>query len=311
MTNKIILAPMAGVTDLPFRTICKSYGADIVFSEMISAKAIHYGDKKTLELLKTTDYEQPLIIQLFGSEPEIMAEAATFLEKRGVYAIDINMGCPATKIIKNGEGSALMKNPELSGEIMKAVVNATSLPVSVKIRSGWDEDNINAVEIAKIAEDCGIKAITVHARTKKQAYSGLADRKIIKAVKDAVSICVIGNGDINTPDDAMSMISETQCDSVMIGRGTLGNPFLFKHIKDKLSGNPETLISSDEKKEVMLKHLSLLVETKGNKIGILEFRKHLAWYIKGEKNSTLYKTKAFNAKTQEEFISIINDIFKN
>ena len=204
-----------------------------------------------------------------------------------------------------------MKNPELSGEIMKAVVNATSLPVSVKIRSGWDEDNINAVEIAKIAEDCGIKAITVHARTKKQAYSGLADRKIIKAVKDAVSICVIGNGDINTPDDAMSMISETQCDSVMIGRGTLGNPFLFKHIKDKLSGNPETLISSDEKKEVMLKHLSLLVETKGNKIGILEFRKHLAWYIKGEKNSTLYKTKAFNAKTQEEFISIINDIFKN
>ena len=302
---------MAGVTDLPFRTICKYYGADIVFSEMVSAKAIHYGDKKTLELLKTSDYEQPLIVQLFGSEPEIMAEAATFLEKRGVYAIDINMGCPATKIIKNGEGSALMKNPELSGKIMKAVVNATSLPVSVKIRSGWDKDSINAVEIAKIAEASGIKAITVHARTKEQAYSGLADRKIIKDVKDAVKICVIGNGDINSPIDAISMLSETQCDSIMIGRGALGNPFLFKQIKNNLSGKPETEISSNEKKEVMLKHLSLLVETKGNKIGILEFRKHLAWYIKGEKNSTAFKTKAFSAKTKEEFISIINDIFKN
>ncbi len=247
MVNKIILAPMAGVTDLPFRTICKSYGADVVFSEMISAKAIHYGDKKTIELLKTTDYEKPLVVQLFGSEPEIMAEAAVFLENRGTSAIDINMGCPATKIIKNGEGSALMKNPKLAEDIMKAVIKATSLPVSVKIRSGWDYDSINAIEIAKIAENSGIRAITVHPRTKAQAYTGKADRSIIKAVKKAVNIPVIGNGDIYCADDAISMFKETGCDSVMVARGALGNPFIFKHIKDRLSNKYETEITNKEK----------------------------------------------------------------
>lgn len=310
MINKIILAPMAGVTDLPFRMLCKQYGADIVFSEMVSAQAIHYGDKKTKLLLKTNTFEQPLIVQLFGSEPEIMAEAAMFLEKEGVKAIDINMGCPATKIVKNGEGSALMKNPVLAGKIMEAVVGATHLPISVKIRSGWDDNSINAVEIAQIAEKTGIKAVTVHGRTKVQAYSGTSDRKIIKSVKNAVNIPVIGNGDIYTPQDAVSMFAETGCDSIMVGRGALGNPFIFKYIKDRLNNRKEMSVSDNEKKEVMLKHLSMLIETKGLKIGVLEFRKHLAWYIKGIRNSSVFKAQAFSASSFEEFQDIIDNLFK-
>ena len=307
MVNKIILAPMAGVTDLPFRTLCKEYGADVVFSEMVSAKAIHYGDKKTKALLKTNSFEQPLVVQLFGSEPEIMAEAAVFLENEGVKFIDINMGCPATKIVKNGEGSALMKNPELAGQIIHSVCSATSLPVSVKIRSGWDDDSVNALQIAKIAEENGIKFITVHPRTKVQAYSGKSDWNVIKDIKNAIKIPVIGNGDICTPEDAINMFHQTGCDSVMIGRGSLGNPFIFRHIKDKLQGKDKTIISDNEKKEVLKKHLSMLIDVKGPKIGILEFRKHLAWYIKGIRNSAALKSRAFCASTADEFLEIINN----
>jgi len=311
MTNKIILAPMAGVTDLPFRLLCKQYGADVVFTEMVSAKAIHYGDKKTISLIKTNDAEHPLVVQIFGKEPEIMAEAAVFLEKQGVKAIDINMGCPATKIVKNGEGSALMQNPKLAEKIMKAVVNAVNLPVSIKIRSGWDSDRITAVDIAKIAEAEGIKAVTVHGRTKMQAYSGTSDKKIIRMVKKSVNIPVIGNGDIYTPQDAVSMFKETGCDSIMVARGALGNPFIFKHIKEKLNNKQETIVSNSEKKDTIIKHLSMLLDEKGPKIGILEFRKHLAWYIKGMKNSTFLKTKAFRASTFDEFSDIINNLFNN
>jgi len=302
---------MAGVTDLPFRLLCKQYGADVVFTEMVSAKAIHYGDKKTISLIKTNDAEHPLVVQIFGKEPEIMAEAAVFLEKQGVKAIDINMGCPATKIVKNGEGSALMQNPKLAEKIMKAVVNAVNLPVSIKIRSGWDSDRITAVDIAKIAEAEGIKAVTVHGRTKMQAYSGTSDKKIIRMVKKSVNIPVIGNGDIYTPQDAVSMFKETGCDSIMVARGALGNPFIFKHIKEKLNNKQETIVSNSEKKDTIIKHLSMLLDEKGPKIGILEFRKHLAWYIKGMKNSTFLKTKAFRASTFDEFSDIINNLFNN
>lgn len=309
MTGKILLAPMAGVTDLPFRMLCKQYGADVVFSEMVSAKAIHYGDKKTISLLKTDKFENPLVVQLFGNEPDVMAEAAQYLEGLGVEAIDINMGCPATKIIKNGEGSALMKTPSLAKKIMEKVVKASNLPVSVKIRSGWDEHSVNAVEIAKIAEDCGVKFITVHARTKAQAYSGKADRQIIKSVKDAVSIPVVGNGDIFSAHDAVSMFSETGCDSVMVGRGAMGNPFIFAQIKNLINNEPEEKFSFEEKKSVMIKHLSMLIDCKGSKIGVLEFRKHFAWYIKGMKNSTLFKTHAFQASSYDDFLCIINNLF--
>lgn len=311
MINKVILAPMAGVTDLPFRTICKKLGADIVFSEMISAKALHYGDKKTKLLLNTTPFEQPLVVQLFGSEPEIMAEGARYLENAGVLAIDINMGCPATKIVKNGEGSSLMKNPILAGQIIESVVNSTSLPVSVKIRSGWDENSINAVEIAEIAENSGAKSITVHPRTKVQAYSGKADWNVIKQVKEAVKIPVVGNGDIFSADDAISLYNETKCDSIMVGRGSLGNPFIFRDIKNILNGKKTEKIENNEKKAIMLLHLSLLLEEKGSKIGILEFRKHLAWYIKGLHNSTYFKTRAFSSTTKEEFEEIIDELFNN
>ncbi len=309
MTGKILLAPMAGVTDLPFRMLCKQYGADVVFSEMVSAKAIHYGDKKTISLLKTDEFEKPLVVQLFGNDPDVMAEAAQYLESLGVEAIDINMGCPATKIIKNGEGSALMKIPSLAKKIMEKVVKASTLPVSVKIRSGWDEHTVNAVEIAKIAEDCGVKFITVHARTKAQAYSGKADREIIKAVKDAVSIPVVGNGDIFSAEDAVSMFSETRCDSVMVGRGAMGNPFIFTQIKNLINNEPEKIFCVEEKKSVMIKHLSMLIDCKGSKIGVLEFRKHFAWYIKGMKNSTLFKTHAFQASSYDDFLCIINNLF--
>lgn len=309
MINKIILAPMAGVTDLPFRMLCKHYGADIVYSEMVSAKAIHYRDKKTISLLRTDDYESPLVVQIFGKEPDIMAEAAQYLENYGVKALDINMGCPATKIIKNGEGSALMKNPVLAEQIMKAVVKSTSLPVSVKIRSGWDENSINAIEIAKIAEACGINFITVHARTKTQAYTGKADRTVIKAVKDSVSIPVVGNGDISSANEAISMFDETGCDSVMIGRASMGNPFIFTQIKNKLNNKPDIVISDEEKKSVIINHLSTLIEYKGTKIGILEFKKHLAWYIKGIRNSAQFKNQAFKASSYSEFIEIINNLF--
>lgn len=309
MINKIILAPMAGVTDLPFRMLCKHYGADIVYSEMVSAKAIHYRDKKTISLLRTDDYESPLVVQIFGKEPDIMAEAAQYLENYGVKALDINMGCPATKIIKNGEGSALMKNPALAEQIMKAVVKSTSLPVSVKIRSGWDENSINAIEIAKIAEACGINFITVHARTKTQAYTGKADRTVIKAVKDSVSIPVVGNGDISSANEAISMFDETGCDSVMIGRASMGNPFIFTQIKNKLNNKPDIVISDEEKKSVIINHLSTLIEYKGTKIGILEFKKHLAWYIKGIRNSAQFKNQAFKASSYSEFIEIINNLF--
>ena len=306
--NKVFLAPMAGVTDLPFRIICRRFGADAVYSEMISAKGIHYGDKKTKLLLETSAEEAPLIVQIFGCEPEIMAEAARYMEDAGVKYLDINMGCPTPKIVSNGDGSALMKDLALARKVISATVSACTIPVSVKIRAGWDEEHINAVEIARIAEDAGAVAIAVHGRTRSQFYSGHADRAIICAVKEAVSIPVIANGDIQSASDALAMMQETGCDSIMVGRGAEGNPFLFREIKAAMGKTSIPPLTKEEKQETIRQHMKLLVENKGEHIGILEARKHLAWYVKGIPGATKLKTRAFSATTLSEVLSIIDEI---
>ncbi len=307
--NKIFLAPMAGVTDLPFRLICKEFGADLVVSEMVSAKGIEYRDKKTSKLLESNEREAPLIVQLFGNDPEIMSRSAVFLQEQGVKAIDINMGCPTPKITGNGDGAALGRNAEKARLVIRAVVSASSVPISVKFRSGWNEDSINCVELAQIAENEGAKAITLHGRTREQFYSGRADWSLIKAVKEAVTIPVIGNGDIVSPEDVIAMYNETGCDSVMIGRGALGNPFIFAQIKDFLRTGRYTPVSAELKKEIMFKHLDLLVTYKGEHLGILEARKHVAWYLKGMPHSAAIKNKAFAATTLEEMKAVVCEIF--
>ena len=284
--SNAFLAPMAGVTDLPFRLICKEMGCGMVYTEMVSAKGLYYGDYKTEELLAIDEREKPVVIQIFGSDPDIMGRAAGILNNRENIILDINMGCPTPKIIKNGDGSALMKNPQLAGKVLKAVVKESIKPVTVKIRKGWDEDNVNAVEMAKIIEECGASAVTVHGRTREQFYSGKADWSIIRKVKEAVSIPVIGNGDVFSVADAEVMIKETSCDGVMIGRGAQGNPWIFKQI-DHYVKTGETLPdpSLNEKICVALKHMDFVMEAKGEYVAIREMRKHLAWYMKGFKNS--------------------------
>lgn len=308
-SNKIFLAPMAGVTDLAFRTVCKEYGADLVVSEMVSSRGLHYKDKKTNELLKSNDIEAPLIVQLFGNEPEIMAEAAKILEDMGVKYLDINMGCPAPKIVKNGDGCSLMRNETLAGQVAEAVVKAVKIPVSVKFRSGWDKDTINAVSFAKTLENAGVSCITVHGRTKDQFYSGCADYDIIRQVRDAVKIPVVANGDVTDSKSAREILSKTGCDSLMIGRGSLGNPFVFTEIKAAFEGNTITSISSAEKRKALLRHIELMEEYKPEHIGVPEMRKHFAWYLKGIPHSGKYKLEAFSAKTYKEMKNLTTKIF--
>jgi len=309
LKNNIILAPMAGVSDLPFRLLCARQGAGMTCMEMISAKAVLYNNKNTESLLAIHPEEECVSLQLFGSEPAVMAEIAKRIEERPFQILDINMGCPVPKIVNNHEGSALMKNPELVYDIVRAISEAISKPVTVKIRKGFDEDHVNAVEVAKAAEAGGAKAIAVHGRTREQYYSGDADWSIIKAVKEAVSVPVIGNGDVKCGPDAKRMLETTGCDGVMVGRAAEGNPFIFKEITSYMEGKPYTPPTMQEIKETILTHADMQLEYKGEFIGIREMRKHLSWYLKGFEGASALRKRINEMETFEELKAIINNIY--
>lgn len=301
LDHNLILAPMAGVTDLPFRLLCKEMGAGLVCMEMVSAKAILYKNRNTEELLTIDPQEPPVSLQLFGSDSEIISAIAHQIENRPFDILDLNMGCPVPKIVNNGEGSALMKNPKLAGDIIRKTVKAVSKPVTVKIRKGFDEDHVNAVEMAKIAEDAGAAAIAVHGRTREQFYSGEADWDIIRRVKEAVSIPVIGNGDIFTPKDVSAMYEQTGCDGFMIARGAQGNPWIFKQILHYFQAGelmPKPAIG--EVNHMILRHARMLLELKGDYIGIREIRKHAAWYTAGYPNSAKLRVRINKVESLEE-----------
>ena len=305
LNNPFILAPMAGVCDLPFRLLCKEKGAAMVCTEMVSAKAIYYNNKNTKELLTIDKNEGPVSLQLFGSEPKLMAEMAKRIEEIPFDILDFNMGCPVPKVVNNGEGSALMKNPVLAGHIIEAMANAISKPVTVKIRAGFDAEHINAVEIAKIAENSGAAAITVHARTREQYYSGKADREIIRLVKETVTIPVIGNGDIDCYESAKHMLEYTGCDGVAIGRGAEGNPWIFEELNAKYAGLDYNKPSLEEVKEMIMRHARMLIDYKGEYIGIREMRKHAAWYTAGFKGASKLRGCLNEASSIESLEEII------
>lgn len=310
LKNKIVLAPMAGISNTSYRKIIKEFGAALIYAEMVSDKALVHGNEKTLSLLKMEESERPIAQQIFGSDVESFVQAAKIVEKKmKPDIIDINMGCPVPKIaIKSQAGSSLLKNPLKIKEIVSEVVKAVNVPVTVKIRSGWDERSINAIEVAKICEEAGASAITIHARTRAQGYTGKADWNIIKQVKEAVNIPVIGNGDVTSCYLAKKMLDETNCDAVMIGRGVLGNPWLIKECVEYLEHNIEPeKVTKSEKLDMLKRHYKLLLNDKSEKQAILEIRTHALWYIKGLENSTTIKNKLTQSKTTEEFFAIIDE----
>ena len=306
--GKLVLGPMAGVTDLPFRLLCKEQGADLVYTEMISAKGIFYKNKNTELLWMTKEQERPLALQLFGSEPALMADMAAQIEERSFDILDINMGCPVPKVVNNGEGSALMKDPQLAGEIVKAVSSRISKPVTVKFRKGFEADDCNAVEFAKRMEDCGAAAIAVHGRTREQYYGGKADWDIIRQVKEAVSIPVWGNGDVFTPEDAKRMKEETGCDGIMVARGAKGNPWLFKRILHYLeTGELLPPPTAEEVKRMIVRHGTLQTEFRGEEIAMREMRKHVAWYTAGFPHSSALRNDINQVETLEELERLVDE----
>lgn len=310
LDNNVILAPMAGVTDLPFRLLCRRQGAGMVCMEMVSAKAIFYNNKNTEELLRVHPEEVPASLQLFGSEPQIIADMAKRIEERPFAVIDFNMGCPVPKVVNNGEGSALMKTPGLVEEILTALVKAVKKPVTVKIRKGFDDGHCNAVEIAKIAESCGVAAIAVHGRTREQYYSGRADWDIIRQVKEAVKIPVIGNGDVDSPQAARLLLEQTGCDGVMIGRAAQGNPWIFREVVRYLEdGSLAERPDNQEKKRMVLEHAGLQLQYKGEYTAVREMRRHLAWYTVGMPHSARFRQMINTMESMEELMAGIETIF--